>query len=248
MRQAQLQDDEIDLFELVHILWKKKAFIGLTTLIITAIGAAYAFLKTPVYEAKALFEIGTYISDSGGSVAVDDATALEKRLNLLFIELEGVSGNNSGSITKISAADGLKTFLEIKSEAASNEQAKAKILDILSFVQGEHKKNLDVVLSKRRTEHSSLNSQLANIGYKTDQQANLWYRLQERKSQIEALLLPQNYKNTELVGEVLLHKTPVKPKKTFIILTAFAVGLMTSIVLALFLNFFEGARQFTKPK
>ncbi|HGY9624962.1 LPS O-antigen chain length determinant protein WzzB [Pseudomonas putida] len=44
--------DEIDLFELIEGLWKQKVLILVTTVVVTAIAVAYAFLAKPVYEAK----------------------------------------------------------------------------------------------------------------------------------------------------------------------------------------------------
>ncbi|UBM26562.1 O-antigen chain length regulator [Pseudomonas sp. p1(2021b)] len=44
--------DEIDLFELIEGLWKQKVLIIVTTVVVTAIAVAYAFLAKPVYEAK----------------------------------------------------------------------------------------------------------------------------------------------------------------------------------------------------
>ena len=46
-------DDEIDLFELAENLWKQKLLIVLVTLVVTAAGAGYALLATPVYQATA---------------------------------------------------------------------------------------------------------------------------------------------------------------------------------------------------
>lgn len=44
------QSDEIDLRELACTLWKSKLLIIVTTLLVTCIAAAYAFLSTPIYE------------------------------------------------------------------------------------------------------------------------------------------------------------------------------------------------------
>lgn len=246
MRQVQLQDDEIDLFDLILILWKRKLLISVVTLLITAIGTAYVYSKTPIYEAKALIEMGTYTSDKGDTAAIADATAMEKRLHLLFIEIDGTLDNRTADITSISAVQGLKTFLEIKSESTSNEYAKGKIMEVLTYIQEKHKKSLDLILSNRQVEYNSISAQLAKIGFKTDQQATLLYKLLERKNQLETLLLPQNYRNTDLVGDVLLHKSPTRPKKNLGIAVSFAIGLMTSIVLALLLNLIKGAKQQTK--
>lgn len=45
-------DDEIDLRELFSSLWAERLRILIVTLLVTAAAAAYAFLSTPIYEAK----------------------------------------------------------------------------------------------------------------------------------------------------------------------------------------------------
>lgn len=44
--------DEINLFELVQILWKQKLLIGCVTLLVLVLAASYAILSTPMYESK----------------------------------------------------------------------------------------------------------------------------------------------------------------------------------------------------
>ncbi|HCJ61414.1 MAG TPA: hypothetical protein DHV49_01710, partial [Alphaproteobacteria bacterium] len=48
----QIQDDEIDLFELFGQLWDEKFLIIGATFVFGALAVAYSFLVTPVYEAK----------------------------------------------------------------------------------------------------------------------------------------------------------------------------------------------------
>ena len=45
-------EDEIDLFELIHSLWKEKVLIVAITFIITLIGGGVAFSLPPIYEAS----------------------------------------------------------------------------------------------------------------------------------------------------------------------------------------------------
>ncbi|MNJ41193.1 Lipopolysaccharide biosynthesis protein WzzE [compost metagenome] len=45
-------DDEIDLFDLIRGLWEQKVVIIVSTVIATLAALSYAFLATPVYEAK----------------------------------------------------------------------------------------------------------------------------------------------------------------------------------------------------
>ena len=60
MQEKYLQEDEIDLRELFKTILDKKVFIVIFTLVITILAAIYAYNKTPIYEAKALVEIGEY--------------------------------------------------------------------------------------------------------------------------------------------------------------------------------------------
>lgn len=46
------RSDEIDLRELACTLWRSKLLIIITTLLVTCIAAAYAFLSPPIYEAR----------------------------------------------------------------------------------------------------------------------------------------------------------------------------------------------------
>ena len=55
-----LEEDEIDLKELFKTIWAKKIFIVIFTLVVTILAGFYAYSKTPIYEAKALVEIGEY--------------------------------------------------------------------------------------------------------------------------------------------------------------------------------------------
>lgn len=51
-RERAIKDDEIDLLELIRVLWQQKLLIMLTTLVASGFAVAYALLATPIYEAK----------------------------------------------------------------------------------------------------------------------------------------------------------------------------------------------------
>lgn len=51
--QSAYQNDEIDLVELVKGLWAQKLLIIAVTIVVASCATAYAFMSTPVYEAKA---------------------------------------------------------------------------------------------------------------------------------------------------------------------------------------------------
>ena len=79
-----LAEDEIDLRELFKTIWAKRVFITIFTFIVTVLAAVYAYTKTPIYEAKALVEIGEYKLNNTSKTSVDDAIALEKKLTTIY--------------------------------------------------------------------------------------------------------------------------------------------------------------------
>lgn len=52
-------------------------------LVVTVLAAVYAYTKTPIYEAKALVEIGEYKLNSTTKNSIDDAITLEKIINTI---------------------------------------------------------------------------------------------------------------------------------------------------------------------
>jgi LPS O-antigen subunit length determinant protein (WzzB/FepE family) len=298
-----IQEDEIDLKELFKTIWAKKIFIVIFTLVVTILAGFYAYSKTPIYEAKALLEIGEYKKNP-----VDDAVALEKKLSTIFIDMEKNLKDKTSQISNISVVKGLKNFLEIKSESTSNEEAKNEILKVLTFVQNEHEKILDDVKKQKEMELRNIDLQISDIKSKsvalidkkienniknlksleeqlkqvdenlkkidslnpslaalklmekrditnsintiTIQNFELeskkdelltttLYKLEESKQIAESLLLSHNYKNTQIVGEIITNDFPTKPKKILIVAVAFVTGFIISIFLVFLFNFIK---------
>ena len=50
-----INNDEIDLFELIEAIWKEKFLIITITTIFTLLAVAYALVATPVYQATTTF-------------------------------------------------------------------------------------------------------------------------------------------------------------------------------------------------
>ena len=303
-----IQEDEIDLKELFKTIWAKKIFIVIFTLVVTILAGFYAYSKTPIYEAKALLEIGEYKINNTTKNSVDDASTLEKKLSTLFVDMEKNLKDKTSEISNISVVKGLKNFLEIKSESTSNEEAKNEILKVLTFVQNEHEKILDDVKKQKEMELRNIDLQISDIKSKsvalidkkienniknlksleeqlkqidenlkkidtlnpslaalklmekrditnsintiTIQNFELeskkdelltttLYKLEESKKIIELSLLPHNYKNTQIVGEIMTNDFPTKPKKILIVAVAFVTGFIISIFLVFLFNFIK---------
>ena len=106
------QEDEIDLKELFKILWAKKILIISLTFAITLLAGIYAFNKTPIYQATALIEIGSYkfhntVFINNNKIQIDNAFDLSIKLNTLFPNINSSSPKKTNS------------FINLKSESTS---------------------------------------------------------------------------------------------------------------------------------
>lgn len=307
-----IQEDEIDLKELFKTLWNNKKFIMIFTSVVTLVSLLYALAVTPMYEVRALVEIGNYKLDNNNTVVLDNAPQLEKKLSTIFIDMLKNNTDKEYTINAITVPKGMTSFLEIKSEAKSNEEAIKGIDKVLAFVQEEHQKTLDDVKQKRELELHNIDLQIADIKEKKvnlldkkidlqkqnleDLQGQLKlvdsnlkniqslnpslaalkliekkdisssilsissqlfdmenqrdelltttiYRLEESKKFIEILLLPHNYKNTQIVGDIITNKSSIKPKKTLIVVVAFVTGFIMSIFLVFFIQFIRNFKE-----
>ncbi len=307
-----VQNEVIDLRELFSVLKKRKKLIWSITTLITLLAVAYALVKTPMYEARALIEIGNYKSVKNNRILLDESSQLSKKLNILFIDIFNNVKAKESEITSISVPKGQTSFLEVKALAISNEKAKEEIQKLLTYTQGKHQKILDDVKWRRELEIRNIEIRINDIktkevklidkkialtkdtiaaskkellaleeSLKNMKNANSAFialqliqkrdlvqnierlenklidiqnkkntlesttinKLLEDKALISSMLLPYNYKNTEIIGEIITNDHPVKPKKTLIVIVAFITGLMLSIFLAFFLEFLRGMKE-----
>ncbi|RXJ89970.1 hypothetical protein CRU87_07775 [Aliarcobacter trophiarum LMG 25534] len=137
-----LEEDEIDLRELFKIIWEKKVFIIVFTFIITVIAAIYAYSKTPIYEVKSIVRIG-YI----GEQLLENSNIIERKLKVIF-NVDNPQDFDEGLVTKISAIKNVQNFLELTTEAISNEEALKKNKEVLEFLQNEYKYKIDEFILK----------------------------------------------------------------------------------------------------
>ena len=158
-----IQEDEIDLRELFLTLWKNKVFIAVITAIITILAGIYAYTKTPIYEAKALIEIGEYKLNNTSKASIDNANTLEKKLTTLFIDMEENTKERISKVTTIKGVKGLNSFLEVRTEGISNDEAIKEIKKVLDFVKNEHSKILDDVKKQKDLELTNIDLQISDV-------------------------------------------------------------------------------------
>lgn len=315
-----LQEDEIDLRELFKTLWSYKKFIFIFTGAITLLSIIYVFLKTPIYEVKALVEIGTYKIETkdkeGVSTTIlnslDTSNNLSKKLTTIFIDLRKNIKDKKYEITKIDIVKGMTNFVEISSEASTNDEAIKGLNEVIEYIKTEHNKLLNDIKeeSDSKLKNISLNIQnikdgkLINIDKKielynqnilsleeqmkgisqtlenidklepsflalklmekrdisnaiVENKSNLYdlienrknlinveiSKLEDEKKSLETLFLPHNFKNSEIVGEILINDYPIKPKKSLIVAVAFVTGFILSIFLVFFMQFLKSFKK-----
>jgi len=91
---------------------------------------------------------------------------------------------------------------------------------------------------------ANLNMQLIDMKNKKDNlETTVINDLIEKKNLVQSMLLPYNYKNSEVVGKIITNDHPIKPKKLLIVIVAFITGLILSIFLAFFLEVLENKEE-----
>jgi hypothetical protein len=126
-------EDEIDLKELFQVIWNKKIFIIVFTLFITIVSGFYIYSKRPIYEVKSYIEIGFIDKER-----IEQPKILEQKLKVIFsVEdfNEELNSLEKGSVTSIKQMKSVDNFLEIRTEAFSNEKALEKNKKVLEYVQ-----------------------------------------------------------------------------------------------------------------
>ncbi|WP_152018609.1 Wzz/FepE/Etk N-terminal domain-containing protein [Aliarcobacter butzleri] len=161
--QKYLQDDEIDLKELFKTILSYKKFILIFTFIVAVLSIIYVSLKTPVYEVTALVEVGSYKTESGQDIIIDNADNLSKKLTTIFIDLRKNVENKDFEITKIITVKGMKNFIEISSEASTNTQAIEGLNEVIEHIKSEHNKLLDDVKEKNEFDLKNISLLIKNI-------------------------------------------------------------------------------------
>ena len=142
-----IAEDEIDLKELFRTLAKNKKFIFLFTIVVTVLSVIYAYSKKPIYEVKSVIRIG-FIPSTGvltESKLVENSSVLETKLRVIYNIDDTTKKINleNGEVINITAVKKADNFLEITTQAYSNEKAEIKNKEVVSYIQNEYKYKID---------------------------------------------------------------------------------------------------------
>ncbi|MCF6173983.1 MAG: hypothetical protein L3J44_09435 [Campylobacteraceae bacterium] len=123
-------------------------------------------------------------------------------------------------------------FLEVQ----NNIKNIKKINPTLAAIQINEQRYLVDMLIKLKNSLEEFENQKNNI--EVVQIENF----EEELNTLKSLMKPHNYKNTEIIGNIMTNDYPVEPKKRLIVAIAFITGFILSIFLVFFLKFIKGVR------
>lgn len=162
MENKEYIQQKIELVELLEILSRKKRFILIFTLLVTFLSIIYVFIKSPVYQAKALVEIGNYKTDNNEIKFIDNSGEFSKKLSTIFIDLKKNEKDKKSEIKNITVPKGLENFIEITSEGISNELAVNEINRVIEYIKNEHSKILNDIKERNYLETTNINNNIRN--------------------------------------------------------------------------------------
>ncbi len=153
-------EDEIDLRNLFKTIWDKRKFIVIFTFAITALAIVYAFIKTPIYEVKSVVRIG-YLNDT----LVENSKVLEKKLRLIFgvDSKTNLMKKDKAIVSNISTVKRVENFLEISTQAFSNELAIKKNKEVVNFLQNEYRYKIDEFILRTNINIKNLEEKIVYI-------------------------------------------------------------------------------------
>ncbi len=171
-------EDEIDLKELWQTLVKAKKMIVMITVSVTFIAGVYAFMKTPIYEAKAVLEIGSYTNTNW----VELPSTLLKRTEISYILNKDTS--NLAWLDKISFVKGTQNLLEMSVLGVSKEAVASHLKSIEASIRLRHEQLMDAYLDSVKAKIGNLNAQKEELSAEKERLAKELDKKSERIEQI----------------------------------------------------------------
>jgi uncharacterized protein involved in exopolysaccharide biosynthesis len=262
-------DDEISLIELWQILARRKALILACFILCLAGGAAFAFLKAPVYEASVKLRIGQVKGDGAAPpVILENADELSSRILAQYGEdiATGVKRQRP-FITKASVQKGVTTTVQLTAEGDTPADAARLLDDVAKSVQKAHttmfEDNLKPIAERLKSldeQRTALQQQYADLTQLAEQlkdrdnvQASLLMierspitnsldQQATERLRLSQQITPPATRPTELIGEITAPAKPSKPKKALVLALAAVLGMMGGVMLAFVAEFIAKAK------
>ncbi len=146
---VQLQENTIDLSELFQTLKRRKKMILLITLLVTLLAAVYAWTAKPVYEVKAMIEVGKLEAGTKDEKSLDNVADIKQKLEYIY----GVKSKKKKHYPKVKSI-GLnkqaKGVFTVTVEGHSNEEAIALVEKIIQKIEKEYQEKIDTYVNSKK--------------------------------------------------------------------------------------------------
>jgi len=251
-------EDEIDLSELVGVLFKRWITIIVVACLVIVAGITYSITKTKKYETSAIIEIGEYQDSSGNYNFIQDPVSASKDIKVIAKKIVSKKMENSNNEKiKFNVEDNFKTEVLEGSGAIEINLTSTKNFDSVSFINKaynglkfKHNKRFQQILQKKNLFKDQIEESTNRIDSLLDAKrsavkdpkepiALLLFNseIQELRSYVNNLqnkvINLENVANTSFAVKPNLSNNPVSPKyKLF-----FAISMVLGLFLGVFAAF-----------
>lgn len=143
-------EDTIDLRELFKTIKKRKKFIYIITGTITTLAVLYAFiLAKPVYEVKAMIEIGKIDAGTKDETPLDNINDFKQK----FEHLQGIHSKKKREyprVKTIAVPKGSESIFSIIVESRDNQSAMTHINAVVSQIENKYSKKVETYIDTQK--------------------------------------------------------------------------------------------------
>ena len=253
-------DDEIDLRDLILVLWNYRKLVLGIFLASLLIGAVISFAMTPIYQVKAKISLGNYAVDQeDNEPQMTPETAREILLSSDFQEEAWGSGINAGAldITPVENTNILQFTLETSEPQRGVVLLNKLIAQFEEKTKEQYERSIELLnkdLQNTDGELQEINKSIAhtreileNTSASQLQQAGLLdtlSRFLEQRDKLSERKLKTEQKLNSIEGMEVLERpeaasSPMRPNKKLNIVVAGMLGLMVGVFMAFIVDYFR---------
>jgi|LSQX01.1.fsa_nt_gb uncharacterized protein involved in exopolysaccharide biosynthesis len=259
-------DDEIDLRDLILVLWNYRKLVLGIFLVSLIIGTVISFAITPVYQVKAKISVGNYAIDpDSGKQLMTPETAREILLSSDFQKEAWSSEINAGAldITPIENTNILQLTLETSEPQQGVVLLNELIAQFEEKTEEQYERSIDLLnndLQNTERELQEINKSIAQTRELLEKISNAELsstsaiyqaglldtlsrflgqrnKLSERKLQNEQKL--NSIEEMEVLQKPEATPSPVRPNKKMNIVAAGMFGLIVGVLMAFIVDYFS---------
>lgn len=144
-KNSQYAEDTIDLRELFSVLKRRKKLIWGVTTLFTLLALVYVFVAKPVYEVKAMIEVGQIDEKPIDNVNdIKEKLSYEYQVNVMGREIE------LPRVQSISVPKGSDSILSMDIHGYSNDDAEKYIQTVIQKIETDYKEKTDAYTNSQK--------------------------------------------------------------------------------------------------